>query len=729
MRDSPRLEPPIISRRKFVHTAVAAGGLAVGGLALSIDLPAQERAGWQRGAARPPRDPAAFLQIGADDVITIISPAVEMGQGGHTSLPMIIVEELGGRWDRVHVLDAAAAPIYDNPMFGQQSTVGSFSVRGWYTELRRIGAAARMMLLAAAAQRWRVPASECTAADSEIVHARSGRRCSFGSVARLAAKMRVPQQPELKPASQFKLIGTSPPRVDIRDKVDGSARYGIDVVLPEMLYAAVRTCPTLGGTLKSFDDSACRSVPGFEAAVPLPDGVIVIARSYWQARKALERLRTDFDPGALANLTSEKVSARLHAGFDAPGTVARNDGNAEAALAHAAKTIEAVYEVPYLAHACMEPMNCTARVTSEGCEVWCGTQSPQAAQAGAAQVLGIPPSRVKVNVQYLGGGFGRRGQADFVTQAVTAARATGGRPVKLIWSREEDIQHDWYRPAAAVRFRGGLDGNGRLIALDCKVVTASAPAFGRPGGPPFYTEGISDANYRIPNFRVTGVDQNLGVRFGFWRSVNDSHNPFMLEGFIDELAREAKQDPYLFRRAMLQGENPNAQRQLVLLDLLAAKADWQHPPAGHALGITALSAFGSFVGAVAEVSMQDQIVNLHRVILGIDCGVAVHPENIAAQCEGGMVFGLTAALRGEITLENGAVTQSNFNDYPMLQLLEMPRVDCHIVPSTAPPGGVGEPSTATIAPALANAIYAASGLRLRSLPLTRHQLGFRAVRT
>src|SRR6185437_2502629 len=467
----------------------------------------------------------------------------------------------------------------------------------------------------------------------------------------------------------------------------------------------------------------------YEKSVALPDGVVVIARSYWQARKALERLRIDFDPGPLATLTSAKVSARLREGFDEPGTVARNDGNADAALARAAKTLEAVYEVPYLAHATMEPMNCTARVTSDGGEVWCGTQSPQSAQAGAAKALGIPPERVKVHTQYLGGGFGRRGEADYVAQAVTAAKATDGRPVKLIWSREEDIQHDFYRPAAAVRFRGGLDGNGRLVALDCKVVTASAPAFGRPGGPPFYTEGISDANYQIPNFHVSGVDQNLGVRFGFWRSVNDSHNPFMLEGFIDELAREAKQDPYLFRRAMLQGENPNARRQLALLDLLAAKSGWQHPPAGHALGITALSAFGSFVGAVAEVSMRDQIVSLHRVALGIDCGVAVHPDNIAAQCEGGMGFGLTAALRGEITLERGAVMQSNFHDYPVLQLVEMPLVDCYIMPSTAPPGGVGEPSTATIAPALANAIYAASNLRLRSLPMTRHQLGFRTVRT
>jgi isoquinoline 1-oxidoreductase subunit beta len=423
------------------------------------------------------------------------------------------------------------------------------------------------------------------------------------------------------------------------------------------------------------------------------------------------------------------VSQRLRAGFTEPGIVARNDGDVEAALARAATTLESAYEVPYLAHACMEPMNCTARVTADGCELWCGTQLPQATQAAAARALDIPPSRVKVHVQYLGGGFGRRGEADFATQAALAAKAAGGRPVKLIWSREEDIQHDFYRPAAAIRFRGGLDSSGKLVALECKVISASAPSFGRPGGPPFFTEGVADANYLIPNFRVTGLNQDLGVRFGFWRSVNDSHNPFMMEGFIDELARKAKQDPYQFRRAMLQHDRPNVQRQLAVLDLLAQKANWQHPAPGHAFGIAAFGSFGSFIGSVVEVSVKDQIVTLHRVITVIDCGVAIHPDNIKAQLEGGMVFGLTAALRGEITLDNGAVTQSNFNDYPMLSLAEMPKVESYIVPSTAPPGGVGEPGTGPIAPALGNAIYAATGQRVRTLPLSKSQLSVMAART
>ena len=714
-----------ITRREFVHTAAA----TVGGLALSLDLPAQEAARLAVPSSHPPRTPSAFLQIGEDDGITIITPAVEMGQGGHTSLPMIIMEELGGSWHRLGVADAPAAAIYNNPLFGLQATVGSFSVRGWYTELRRIGAAARIMLLQAAAHTWKVSANDCSVDASLVIHAPSGRKCSFGSVARLAANMPIPQDPPLKTVAQYTVIGTSQARVDIPDKVDGSARFGIDVSLPDMLYAAVKTCPTFGGKLKSFDDTACRTMPAFQTTVPLEDGVVVVAKSYWQARKALERVRVEFDPGSLATLDSEKVSQQLRAGFEEAGIVARNDGDVEAALARAAKRVDATYEVPYLAHACMEPMNCTAQVTEAGCEVWCGTQNPPAAQAAAAKALGIPPERVKVHVQYLGGGFGRRGEADFVAQAVTAAKAANGKPVKLIWTREEDIQHDFYRPAAAIRFRGGLDANGNLLALECKVVSASAPNFGRRGGPPFFTEAVADANYQIPNFRVTGLNKDLGVRFGFWRSVNHSHNPFMFEGFIDELARAAGKDPYQFRRAMLQHDREGASRQLAVLDLMAEKANWGHPPPGRAMGISAFGAFGSFIGTIVEVSVRNNVVTVHRIVQAIDCGVAVHPDNIKAQLEGGMVYGLSAVLRGEITLKNGAVTQTNFNDYPVLALLEMPRVESYIMPSTAAPGGVGEPGTGPIAPALANAIYAATGTRVRSLPLSRNSLSYKALRT
>lgn len=714
MLDAARRESPSISRRDFIRVAAAAGGLA-----LAIDGRAQEGGPLPPMRAGPPKTPSAFLHIAEDDTITITTPAVEMGQGGHTSLPMILMEELGGDWERLRVQDAPAAPVYDNPLFGQQATVGSFSVRGWYRELRRIGAAAREMLVQAAAADWKVPASECAVSRSRITHEPTGRATSFGRVAARAARLPVPQHPQLKSASEFTIIGTSPRRVDIPDKVDGHARYGIDVRLPGMLYAAIKACPTFGGKLRSVDDRAAKQSPGYHASVPLADAVIVVARSYWQASQALEKVKVDWDPGALAGLDSARVSQILRAGTAEPGEVARESGNVQKALEGAASRLEAVYEVPYLAHACMEPMNCTARVDSNGGEVWCGTQNPQAAQSAAAQVLGVASERIKVHAMYLGGGFGRRGQADFVAQAVAAARAVG-RPVKLIWSREEDIQHDFYRPAAAIRFRAGVDSSGRLVALDCNVATASAPDFGGPAGPGFYTGGVADANYDIPNFRVTGVNKNLGVRFGFWRSVNDSHNPFMLESFIDEVAHHTRQDPYRFRRSMLQ--HRRGTRQLRVLDLIAREAGWGHAAPGHFFGISAFGAFGSLIGAAAEVSVRDQAVTLHRVVTAIDCGVAVDPDNIRAQLRGGMVYGLTAALRGAITLKHGAVEQRNFDDYPMLMLSEMPRADCYIVPSTAAPGGVGEPGTAPIAPALTNAIYAATSTRVRTLPLT--SLGF-----
>ena len=743
---SPRLaiRVPDLSRRDFIGGAASIGG----GLMLGIYLPigkavAQENAPALAAKVAPPRAPSAFLHIASDDTITLVSPSVEMGQGGHTALPMILMEELGGDWKRLKVEDAPAAAIFNNPVFGVQLTAGSFSVRGWYTELRRTGAAGREMLVSAAAQQWGVPAAECAAANSVITHAPSGRTCTYGSVASAAAAVPVPAQPVLK-TGRFALIGTSPLRVDVTDKVDGSARYGIDVKLPGMLYGAVKTCPTLGGKLKSFDDSKAKATPGFHTTVALPDGVIVVARSYWQAKKALALVSVDYDLGALAGVDSATVSRRLHDGFNEKGIVARDDGDVDSAFANVASngpapggsgflavaraasapTLEAVYEVPYLAHACMEPMNCTVRTDGAGAEVWCGTQSPQVAQHAAAAVLGIAPDKVKVNTLYLGGGFGRRGEADFVAQAAAAAKAAGS-PVKLVWTREEDIQHDFYRPAAAIKFRAALDSEKKLKALECNIVTSSKPSFASHG-PPFYTEGVYNLSYAIPNLRVTGVDKNIGVRFGFWRSVNESHNPFMLEGFMDEIAHQAGQDPYQFRRSMLQ--HPEAQRLLGVLDAVAEKGGWGRANPGHALGIAAFEAFGSYIGSVVDVTVNDKAITLHRVVTAIDCGVAVHPDNIRAQLEGGMVYGLTAVLRGEITLKNGAVKQSNFTDYPMLTMAEMPRTESYILPSTASPGGIGEPGTGPIAPALANAIYAATGTRVRSLPLSKHGFTFSVAR-
>jgi isoquinoline 1-oxidoreductase beta subunit len=708
------------SRREFLITAVSAGS----GLALSLPLLAAgenpEAGGAMAGAQKasvPTRRPSAFIEIAPDGAITFTNPAVEMGQGGHTGMALIVMEELDGDWSRLTVHDSPPAAIYNNPMFGQQSTVGSFAVRGWYTELRRIGAAARAMLIQAAANQWGVPATECNAARSVITHGPSGRTLNYGTLAARAALLDVPQQPPLKSASAFTLIGSSPVRVDVAAKVDGSAQYGIDVRLPGMLYAAVKTSPTLTGKLKSFDESKAKITKGYRATARLDDGVIVIADSWWQATKALDKVKVEYELGKLAGIDSAAISQRLREAFNDKGDVARNDGDVAIALKGAAKIVEAVYEVPYLAHACMEPMNCTASVSGDHCEIWCGTQSPQGAQSAAARALGIPPANVKVNVLFLGGGFGRRGESDFAAQAALAARAAG-RPVKLIWTREQDIQHDFYRPAAAARFRGGLDKDGRLIALECTYVTSSSPSFGGPAlGPSFYTGGISDTGYVIPNFRVTGINKDFGVRFGFWRSVNASHNPFMLESFLDECAHAARQDPYPFRRAMLLGDQ--SKRQLALLDLLAEKSNWHKPRSGHHLGIACFPSFGSYIGAVVDVTMKGKQITMHKVISAIDCGTAVQPDNIKAQIEGGTVYGLTAALRGEITLKNGAVEQSNFIDYPMLGMAEMPLIDTYIMPSSEAPGGVGEPATGPISGALANAIAAASGTRVRSLPLSK----------
>jgi isoquinoline 1-oxidoreductase beta subunit len=703
---------PLVTRREFVSLVAGASG----GLALAIKLPALAA-----DAAPTPmvRNPSAFLQIGVDDSIMITTPSVEMGQGAHTAMPMIMMEELGGDWRRLQVRDAAPDKVYDNPLSRTQMTVGSFSVRGWYTQLRQIGAAAREMLILTAAQDWQAPVSECSAANSVITHGPSGRSCSFGSVAARAASLAVPQQPALKDNRDFGLIGTSPRRTEIATKVDGSAQFGIDVKLPDMLYAAVKTCPTLGGKLKSFDASAAEKISGYHSTVTLPDGVITIARSYWQAKKALDKVTVEYDLGPLAGVDSAKISALLHTALDAAAPVARSDGDALTALKNAAHTLEAVYEVPYLAHACMEPMNCTARVDANGAEVWVPTQAPQRAQQTAANVIGTTPDRVTVHSTLLGGGFGRRGEADYVMQAVTAAKATSGRPVKLVWSREEDIQHDYYRPAATTRFRAAFDAQRKLTGIASNMVTASSPDFIAGGikGPPLFTQGVTDMNYAIPDFYVTGLNRNIGIRWGFWRSVAHSHNPFMFESFIDEIAHYRNQDPYEFRRSLLQ--HASAERQLRVLDTVAKAAGWHQPRKGHHLGIAAFGAYDSFIGTVVELSAKGKALTIHRVVTAVDCGVAIHPDNIRAQLQGGMVFGLTAALRGEITIDNGAVMQSNFHNYPLLTMAEMPTVECHIVPSTAAPGGIGEPGTAPIAPALASAIFAATGDRVRSLPLSK----------
>jgi isoquinoline 1-oxidoreductase subunit beta len=698
--------PSVLTRRDFLGQSALVGG----GLLIALSLPSQ---GVETGSSGGTLN--AFIRVGTDDTITLITPAVEMGQGGHTAMAMLLMDELNGDWHKLAVIDAPADPLYNNPMVHLQITAGSFSVRGWYNDLRKAGALAREMLTQAGANTLGVPVAECVASNSRVVHPPSGRSVTYGSVAEAAAKLPPPAAPTYLGAQR--VVGTSPNRLDVPQKVDGSARFGIDMDLPNMVYAVVRGAPTLTGKLKSCDASRAQQAPGFIACVEMADAVIVVADGYWRAKKALDLIHTEWDAGKLAGVDSKALSQRLHAAFDEPGIMAKDSGDVQAARRQAAHTLEAVYEVPFLAHACMEPMNCTAVVTEQGCDIYCGTQSPQAAQAAAAQAIGMPSEKVSVHTQYLGGGFGRRGEADFAAQAAKAAQVVG-RPVKLIWSREEDLSHDYYRPAAAIQFKASFDSHKTLTGLECKVVSASAPNGNRKGAP-YYTGSVYDNSYAytIENFRTTGVNLDSGVRFGYWRSVNDSHNPFMLEGFMDECAHYAGIDPLEYRRRHLKA--PEASRHLNLLNFLADKAGYDKRPKGRFHGIAAFPSFGSVIGCVVEVSVQGKQITIHRVINAVDCGIAVHPDNIIAQLQGGMVYGLTAVLRGEISLKNGQVVQQNFTDYPLLTLSEMPRTECYILPSQAAPGGIGEPGTGPIAPALANAIYAATRARIRSLPLTK----------
>ncbi len=702
-----------LSRRQFLQSTIAISG----GLLLSIRSSASTEI---PAGLVDDRSPSGFLHIGRDNTITITVPGLEMGQGSHTALPMILMDELEGDWSKMRWINAPVADIYKNPLVNNQASFGSATVRGWFYQLRDVGAAAREMLVSAAANHWGVPKTQIIAANSVLTHNPSGNTLSYGQVAEQAASLPRPNNPVLKSPEEFRFIGKSVPRTDAVAKSNGTAIYGIDIRLPDMLYAAVTFCPTFGGKLKTFNDSEVKKLPGYVRTVPLENGVAVVAESYWQAERVLKKIQIDYDAGPIQNLTSKKVFAALNQGLEEKSGIVRKDGDAEVVLKNAANVIEADYQVPYLAHACMEPMNCTVVVNDENCEIWVGSQAPGRARSAAARLLEMPEEQVKVHSQFLGGGFGRRGASDFVEYAVSIARAIPGRPVKMIWSREMDVQHGLYRPAVASRYRAVLDNNGEPKALSARVVTSAVPGF-KMQGTPIYLRGVADMPYAIANIEVSGDNKELGVPFGFWRSVAHSHTPFGVESFIDELAHAAGKDPYRFRRSLLQ--QAKARRYLQVLDLAADKAGWDNPvPKGRGRGIAVVESYGSYIAAVAEVSAKDGKIFLHRITCGFDCGINVDPDNTRAQIEGGLVWGLTAALWGEISIDNGAVQQSNFDDYRMLSMKEMPEVEVHILPSNEFPGGVGEPGAAPIAPALVNAIYAATGQRVRSLPLSKHGL-------
>ncbi|MFI5206813.1 MAG: molybdopterin cofactor-binding domain-containing protein [Gemmatimonadales bacterium] len=736
------------SRRAFIITAAAAGG----GLLVTWAL-------LRRGRPVRARDgsfvPDGFIRIDRDGTVTLTMHKVEMGQGTYTSMPMLLAEELEVDLARVTLEHAPADnELYAEPLIGEQMTGGSTSVRGAWEPLRRAGAAARTLLVSAAAQQWGVAPASCRAANGAVTHPATGRTLGYGALADAAAKLEPPRSVQLKGPGEFRLIGTHVRRLDGPGKVDGSARFGCDVRLPGMKYAAVAACPVFGGTLSDVGPrlGVTGEVPGLRQLVRLKDAVAVVADTSWAAIRGLAALDIRWNEGPNAQLTSAEVVRQLEAASHRSGIVARKTGDPARVMAGAAHRIEAVYEVPFLAHATMEPVNCTAHVRPDGCDVWVGTQVPALARDAAAKAAGLPPEKVQVHNHLLGGGFGRRLEVDFIARAVAVAKQVEG-PVQVVYTREEDIQHDMYRPYYYDRIAAGLDGNGLPVAWTHRVVGPSIIArffpvsigargrrvaraairqmgwgrvmyVGRTGLDTDAVEGAEAPPYDLPNILVDYVRQEPpGIPTAWWRGVGPTANTFVVESFIDELAAAAHQDPVEYRRALLAG-SPRAK---AVLDLAAEKSGWGRPlPSGRARGVALLHAFGSYIAQVAEVSLAPGgAVKVHRVTCAVDCGVVVNPDTVAAQMQGGIIFGLTAALFGEITIANGRVEQTNFGDYRMLRLSEAPAVDVHLVQSGEAPGGIGEPGTSASMPALTNALFALTGTRIRRLPV-KDQLGAHA---
>ena len=704
-----------MDRRAFLEVT----GTVSAGLLIGFRLPDRH------GVA--PFAPNAWLRVDTDGTVTVTIDKSEMGEGNHTALAMIVAEELDADWSKVKV-----GPLPDNPAgwSRRMSTGGSTSVRTSYDILRKAGASARAMLVGAAAQTWGADPAACRTENGVVTHAT--HRMGYGELATKAATIAVPENPPLKDPKDFRLLGKHTHRLDTPSKVNGTAQFGIDVRVPGMLIASVERSPVFGGKVKSVDSTKAKALPGVRHVVQLDgtpwtgvggawgvgteSGVAVVADTYWQAVQGRQALQITWEEGA--NATLGDIPARLAVLAAQPGVQARKDGDAAAALAGATKKIEQFYSVPFLHHATMEPMNCTAHVRADSCEVWAPTQNQTRAQEVAAEAAGIPKEKVRIHTTLLGGGFGRRLESDFVAEAVSISKAVRA-PVKVIWSREDDTKHGFYRPATYNQLSAGLDAQNKPVAWMHHIV---APPILLKFGPlqdgidRTSIDGAADLPYAVPNILVNQVAADLaGIPLGFWRSVGASQNAFVVESFMDELALLAGRDPYDFRRELLQAKP----RHLRTLELAATKAGWGTPlPAGRARGIALAEWEPTTCAEVAEVSVApDGTVRVHRVVCAVDCGPVVNPDTIEAQMQGGVVFGLTAALYGEITVEKGRVQQSNFPDYPMLHMAEMPVVEVYLVPSTDAQGGIGEPSVPPTAPAVCNAIFAATGKRIRRLPI------------
>jgi isoquinoline 1-oxidoreductase beta subunit len=710
------------ARRDLLRIGAALGG----GLALSIALPPVTHP----VAAETPAGfaPNAFIRIDRQGVVTLVMPMVEMGQGTYTALPMLLAEELEVGLDQVRLEHAPANDaLYANALLQSQTTGLSASVRAFWLPLRQAGAVGRSMLVTAAARRWGVDPSGCRARHGEVMDPAGRRRIAYGALVDEAAGLPVPAPDSvtLKDPKDFTLIGTPAHRLDTPEKVNGRAEYGIDTRLPGMGIAAIAISPVFGGRPKALDEAAARAVKGVRQVVRIDNAVAVVADHMGAAKKGLAAAAIEWDDGPHATVGSADIIHALELASRQPGAVARNDGDVTAALAGAAQRINAIYQVPFLAHAAMEPMNCTVHVRPDGCDIWVGTQAPTLTQAVAAGITGLPKDAVRIHNHLLGGGFGRRLEADGTALAVRIAQQVDG-PVKVVWSREEDIQHDMYRPYYYDRFSAGLDAAGKLVAWTHRIAGSSVmaryvPPLFRDGLDPDAVEGAAEPPYAIPNIHVDYVRvEPPSIPTAFWRGVGPTHNIFVVESFLDELAAAAKQDPVAYRRALL-GQNPRA---LGVLELAAEKAGWGQPlPAGRGRGVSVQFAFGSYLSQVAEVEVAaDGAVRVHLITCAVDCGMVINPDTIAAQVEGGSIFGLTALLHGAITLKDGRVEQGNFDSYLPMRIDEVPVVETHLVRSAEPPGGIGEAPTSIVGPAVANAIFAATGKRIRTLPVDTEML-------
>jgi isoquinoline 1-oxidoreductase beta subunit len=716
--------PKPVGRREFLKTTAAAtGGLYIAAYVPELGPGARELAARQAAAGTGGFAPNAFVRIAPDDTVTVIVNHSEMGQGIYTSLPMLLNEELEADWSKIKVEAAPVDAAYNHTIYGVQMTGGSSTTPSEWERFRKMGAMARMMLIQAAAEKWHVAPESCRVQNGFVVHAESGKKAGYGSLTEAAAKLKPPPNIPLKDPKKFTLIGKPTKRLDTPSKTNGTAQFGLDVILPGMVYAVVARPPVFAGKVSSVDSADALKVPGVRSVEQIPSGVAIIADRFWSAKLGRDKLKVTWDHGPNAELSTSRMTEDFSRISATPGKIARKNGDPEAALKNSAKAITAEYDVPYLAHAMMEPLNCVVDLRADSCELWTGTQFETIDRLNAAKAAGLPPEKVKINTTLLGGGFGRRANpaSDFVIEAVQVAKIAKA-PVKVVWTREDDLAGGWYRPKWHDRFAAGIDAEGNPVVWTHTIVGQSimtGTAFEgftvKDGVDSTSVEGAADILYGLLNLQVDLHSPKIGVPVQWWRSVGHSHTGFSVEAFLDEVAHLGKKDPYELRRKLLAKEP----RMLAVLNLVAEKSGWGKPlPKGVGRGIATHFSFETYVAQVIEASVEKNgTVKVHRVVCAVDCGRVINPDIVKAQMEGGIIFGLTAALKTEITLENGRVQQKNFHDYQMLRMFESPAIEVHIVPSEANPTGVGEPSVPPVAPALANAIFAATGKRVRSLPI------------